>query len=428
MTTPSADLRQENRRRLISYFESGVKPSGYPATLGLELEHFVVTRSGAPVTYDGDPGIRDLLAELVESGAYPHPLYTDEGQLIGAAGSDGVISLEPAAQVEISLAPFGHIAQVEAAYQRFYHTVNAILDRYDARLVAAGYHPTRRAEELALIPKDRYHFMDAYFGDLGTHGLRMMRATASTQVSVDYTSEADAVRKLRIASAIAPLLAAFTSNTAVFEGHSATSPLTRLAVWRDVDPARCGQIPGLYDPDFGFGRYADWLLGLSPIFVTRPAASDPHGPAVHSCPAISACDAYADAPLTHHDIEHLISMVWPDVRLKRYVEIRPADSLPAPQAMGYTALIKGIMYSPQTLDLVEKTLGVTSSGHWPLDAQSTERAIAAIQRDRDQAIVHGVPYKHWHDLLFEASAQALDASERPYLEPLRTWDPWASNA
>lgn len=427
MTTPSADLRQENRHRLISYFESGVKPAGYPATLGLELEHFVVARNGAPVTYDGNPGIRDLLAELVESGAYPHPLYTDEGQLIGAAGSDGVVSLEPAAQVEISLAPFGRIAQVEAAYQRFYHAANTILARQDAQLVAAGYHPTRRAEELALIPKDRYHFMDAYFHNLGTHGLRMMRATASTQVSVDYTSEADAVRKLRVASALAPLLAAFTSNAVVFEGAPAPGALTRLTVWRDVDPTRCGQIPGLFDPDFGFGRYADWLLGLSPIFITRAAANDPNGPAVRSCPTTLARDAYADAPLTHHDIEHLISMVWPDVRLKRYVEIRPADSLPLPQAMGYAALIKGIMYSPQVLGLVEKTLGVTDD-HWPLNAQSTERAIAAIQRDKDRAVVHGVPYRQWHDLLFEASAQTLDASERPYLEPLRTWNPWAATA
>ena len=412
-------MQEENRQRLITYFESGIKPAGYPPTLGLELEHFAVTNDGAPVTYGGQPGIRELLHALVVSGAYPHALTTPEGQLIGAAGTDGVVSLEPAAQVEISLAPFDRIDDIAAAYQRFRAAVDPELAREGAHLVASGYHPTRRARELALIPKDRYRFMDAYFDQLGTQGLRMMRATASTQVSVNYSSEADAVRKLRVASALAPVLAALTNNTQVFEGAPAQAPITRLAVWRDVDPARCGQIPGLFEPGFGFGAYADWLLGLSPIFITRPAADDPTGPTLRSFPATPAREAYADAPMTTDDIEHLISMVWPDVRLKRYVEIRPADSLPAPQAMGYTALIKGLMYSDDSLDLVEKTLGVVDN-RWPLGPEATDYAIAAIRRDGDQALVHGVPLTRWYDLLLDASAAALSSEECPYLDALRT--------
>lgn len=407
----SREIQEHNRQSLIAYFASGAKPAGYPPTLGLELEHFVLTDDGLPVTYDGTPGVRDLLAELVATGAYPHGLATPDGQIIGAAGTDGVVSLEPAAQVEISLAPFDRIKAIEGAYQRFRQAVDPALARSGAHLVAVGYHPTRRARELALIPKDRYHYMDDYFGQLGTHGERMMRATASTQVSVNYSSEADAVRKLRVASALAPVLAAITSNTQVFEGVPTRGLVTRLEVWRDVDPARCGQIPGLFEPGFGFGSYADWLLGISPIFVPRPSG-------VRSCFATASRDAYADTPMTTDNVEHLISMVWPDVRLKRYVEIRPADSLPAPLAMGYVALVKGLMYSDDSLLAIEEALGVVDD-HWPLDAVATDRAIAAIRRDGERALVHGVPLTRWRDLLFDVGAAALDAEERPYLDALR---------
>ena len=116
-----------------------------------------------------------------------------------------------------------------------------------------------RALELTLIPKQRYRFMNDYFMEIGTRGERMMRASASTQVSVDYRDEADAIRKMRIAQALAPIFASVTDNTAVFEAEPAPR-LARFALWRNVDNDRCGSVPGLFSEGYGFADYADWIL------------------------------------------------------------------------------------------------------------------------------------------------------------------------
>ena len=154
-------------------------------------------------------------------------IQNSEGELIGCANEEASITLEPSSQIEISIAPFSEVARIEAAYEHFRAAIDPFLCAHGAKLVNAGYHPTRKAEELTLIPKERYRLMDKHFADLGTLGLRMMRASASTQVSIDYTSEADAVRKMRIASALAPILGAIADNVAVYEREvvlSARSP------------------------------------------------------------------------------------------------------------------------------------------------------------------------------------------------------------
>ena len=132
----------------------------------------------------------------------------------------------------------------------------------------------------------------------------------------------------------------------------------------------------------------------------------------------SAAELYADAPMTDADIEHLMSMFWPDVRIKHFVEIRPADSLPTELALGYTALIKGLFYSERILAVIEKMIGV-NEGVWPIDEQSVEDAIAAIRADGLAADVYGHELGEWEDLLFSLAAAALPRDERHYLAPLR---------
>jgi len=136
---------------------------------------------------------------------------------------------------------------------------------------------------------------------------------------------------------------------------------------------------------------------------------------------------YADAPMREHDVEHLMSMFWPDVRLKHFVEIRPADSMPTELALGYTALIKGLFYSNRVLAVVEKMIGVSEDGTWPITEQSVEDAIVAIQRDGLAADVYGLSLGEWTDLLFSLAAAALPREERHYLAPLREFaasKPW----
>ena len=228
----SADFSKENRTRLIEFFQGGSKGAGNTGLLGVEVEHLVLADDGTPIAYEpvnGNIGVRELLAQLSDS--YPDTTYNGHRDLLGLAGEDGSITLEPAAQLEISIAPYGTVAEVERAYRHFRSLVDPLLAERGAHLEAHGYHTTRRAQELTLIPKRRYDFMNAYFEHIGSDGDRMMRASASTQVSVDYEDEEDAVRKMRVAAALSPILAAIADNTQIFEREENHIPIRRLQAW-----------------------------------------------------------------------------------------------------------------------------------------------------------------------------------------------------
>ena len=422
---------RENRIAVIDYIASGAK-HGRPGMLGLEVEHHVLFYDGSQVTYaahENPVGVQNVLEHL--STWYPHRDYNARHELLGLSGEDGTVTLEPAAQLEISVSPHELVRHVDAAYQRFRLRTDAYLTVRGATLVTAGYHPVRKAQELELIPKQRYGHMDDYFASIGSHGDRMMRASTSTQVSIDYANEADAVRKMRIAAAMAPVLAAIADNTPVFESHPNMVPVRRLQMWREVDNARCGTPPHLFEADYGYGRYVDWLFDTSPIFVPRRTADG--SVATHPAYTTPARDVYANAPMAREDVEHLLSMFWPDVRLKKFVEIRPADGLPAHVIAGYVALIKGLFYAESSLAAIEETLGVDSDAAstraaWPIDACDVTTAISAIQELGLAARLYaGLTLCEWEDLLFGLAREALPEDERAYLDPLEEFaadKPW----
>lgn len=410
---------QENKQALVAYFTEGAKGDKPLGALGVEVEHFVVTAEGEySVSYagrsEGEFGVRDVLAHLAD--AYPQHTYGLEGDLIGLASDEASITLEPAAQLEISIAPYSSISRILRVYNEFRAKVDPFLAEHGCKLVTSGYHPTARALDLTLIPKQRYRFMNDYFKEIGTRGERMMRASASTQVSVDYQDEADAIRKMRIAQALAPIFASVTDNTAVFEAEPAPR-LARFALWRNVDNDRCGSVPGLFNEGYSFADYAEWILHTCPIFVTRPSADDPTGPNLRAVYGQSAYEAYDEAPMTRADIEHVLSMFWPDVRLKNFVEIRPADSLPAPLMAGYAALVEGIFYSQRSLQAIEEAFGVVE-GVWPLTDDSANQALKSIQEDGAEAVVCGKTLAEWQELIFEIADGALDKEDAAHLHGL----------
>lgn len=408
----------ENLEALVNYFKSGA--TGNPGALGVEVEHFVVyadTLEDVPyMEEDGSFGVLQVLEYLAQF--YPKKSYGADGDLIGLGSEKGTVTLEPASQLELSIAPYRTVAEVKAVYEEFRAQVDPYLESHGAKIVAAGYHPKECALDLPLIPKRRYHFMDTFFKTIGTHGERMMRASASTQVSVDFVDEADAVRKMRVAQALAPVLAALTDNTPVFEGEPTTKPLTRFNVWRDVDNARTGSVPDIFNDGWGFKDYAEWLLRISPIFITRAAADTPEGESMRTFFDTPSAEAYGDAPMSEADVEHLISMVWPDVRLKKFVEIRPADCLPEDKILGYTALIKGIFYSDASLSAIESAFGVTN-GVWPLDDNSTNEALALIREQGDKALIYGRTLAAWKTFVLDVAEAALATEEKGYLTALR---------
>ena len=427
------EIQRLNRQRLIEFFEAGAKGDTGINALGVELEHHVLTDEDKPVSYDpraGRVGVREVLKYL--AAWYPEKSYNLEGDLLGLAGEEGSVTLEPAAQLELSAAPYSQVDEVKAAYEHFYAHVGEFLGGRGAHLISLGYHPTRKAQQLSLIPKRRYDYMNAYFKKIGSHGDQMMRSSASTQVSVDFADEADAVRKMRVSAALAPVLAAIADNTPIFEGEANHTPIRRLQLWREVDNRRCGTVPGIFEEGFGFERYADWLLGTSPIFITRPPADAPDAAPMQLYFDEPASVAYGDAPMSKADVEHLISMFWPDVRLKHFVEIRPADSLPLEPMLGYTALVKGLFYSEESLRAIEDALGVDSDaaamrGAWPLAKEDVDAGIAEVQAHGHAGVVYGRTLAAWEEFLFSLARAALDENEAAYLAPLEDFaatKPW----
>ncbi|MGI6032266.1 MAG: glutamate-cysteine ligase family protein [Coriobacteriales bacterium] len=405
------DQQFDNKQIIVDYLQGGCKGRAM-GTVGVELEQFLYDEDDELVPYEekhGRLGVKDLLEQLVEF--YPEAMRTEAGDIMGCVRPSAAVTIEPACQLEISIAPMASVAEVEREYRNFAFHVGQIIDPRGYHLLPYGYDPYMKAEDKPLIPKPRYHFMDDYFAKIpGMHAERMMRGSCSLQVSLDFADEADAVRKMRIATLLGPVFSLITDNVPVFQGEPNVTPLRRMKIWREVDPARCQVTPGLFDEDFGFEKYAEYLLATPPIFTTRPDE--------HATGSLTAAEVYGDAPMRTEDVEHLLGMFWNDVRLKRYVEVRQGDALPLEPGLGYVALIKGVFYSDTNLDILEHALGVGDDGVWPYTEQSVEDAIDAIVADGFNAEVYGRTATAWIDLLFSLAPDGL-GTEVEYLEPLK---------
>ena len=324
------------------------------------------------------------------------------------------MTLEPAAQIELSAGPFTDFDDARSTFERFEETLGAIVEGCGMRVLTLGYHPTACAAELRLIPKKRYKFMSLYFSEIGPWGARMMRGSASTQVSVDYTSEADCLRKLRLAYRIAPILALICDNAPLFEGGPRPHPLMRTAIWRECDADRCGVVPGAVDGmvtgsdgsarPFSWRAYAEYVLDTPAILVPCP-----RGEWCYSEETIG--DFYAQETMGRADVEHALSMLFNDVRLKSYLEVRPADALPIPYAIAYAALVKGLLCDERSLDELDA-----------LFADVTERAIddvkLALMRSGYRADVYGAEAARWADALVDIARRGLASDDQRHLTPL----------
>ncbi len=315
-------------------------------SVGLELERFLIDADGRTVPYTGERGVGALLRRLLERCGDAQAVDVD-GHLMGlsyrAATPFGdvpvAVSLEPAAQVEVSAGPASCAEALFCAIESFDRDVEGALRDMglDARLVALGYNPTVSSPlDLELIPKERYRHMDAYLSRHGGCARDMMRATASTQVSLDYGDERDAMALLRRAEVLGPFLAFLFDNAPVFRG-APTPGMARSRIWRDMDPDRCGTVPGSLG-DFGFDAYARWVAGVRPILFTDEAhVTAPTGDR-------TAADIMSERKLTDAELAHLMSMVFPNVRLKGFLELREMDSLPPRLAAACASFSAAVLY------------------------------------------------------------------------------------
>lgn len=391
---------EENLNRLIRHFQRGCKMDCFQK-LGLEVEHFIVDKTtGKSVSYDGERGVEAILGELMAQ--YPHAYYEGE-HLLGLYNSDYSLSLEPAAQLEISINPRGEISHIREIYRHFTKQITPVLDTYGYRLVTRGYQPASRVQELSLIPKKRYACMDDYFKTSGNRGIHMMRGTASTQISIDYFSEEDCVRKMRAAYILGPAIKLLTDCTPVFEGCPAEGYLMRTAVWRGVDPARCGICPGVFSENFGFRSYGEYLMHLPLIFVPDAGGKDSY---VRNR---TAADLWSGEAISPEMAEHILSMTFLDVRLKHYLELRAADSMPFSHVCAYLALVKGIFFQEDSLARI-------------LAAPVGEREILAAENSLMErgfsGEIYGMPAAEYCRMVVRTAKSHLRPDEQALLYPM----------
>ena len=390
-------IEQKNIEAIAAYFKAGCK-SCAERRVGVETEHFVINEQGEPITYEE---LDHIMQKLVREG---DTVVVEDGYFLGYYNDDFSITLEPAAQLEVSVMPQKDLQGMEQILKGFYEDYGKALQEAGFKMVNAGYHPTRKAEELSLIPKKRYEYMNAYFAHSGSRGYQMMRATASTQVSVDYLNEEDFVKKYRLACALVPIFSLITENCPVYEGEKSERFLTRSYVWQDVDGERCLIPDCTFDEDFGFRAYAEELYRKPPILVKE-------GSLTHSTLDATISEWYREKELNKAEIEHLISMFFPDVRLKQYLEIRPADSLPMELALSYVALVRGIFYRKEILNELAEYFTIK-------DKQEIEDAKHNLMKRGYDGEVYGKPVTEVVDLLFNLVMDYAEDEEKKVLEPL----------
>lgn len=401
MSLNQQDFYERNISRMCELL-AGHRREGEAGHVGLELERILVDGNGDRILFSGAAGSTDdtngvhaILRRLAADRPDLNPVIID-GELMGFSyrhdvGNEHVpvaISLEPGAQIEISVGPAEHAASLLAAIDAF----DAVLEQaarelgVDARFTARGYDTAcPDPAEIELIPKDRYDMMDAYLPKHGRYARDMMRCTTSTQVSVDYRSEADAVRIARRATVLGPILAFLFDNAPVFRGQP-SSGMARSRIWREVDPERCGIIPGSLDADFSFRRYAEWIASVHTILFT-----DRTGRSTSAGDRISA-DYLHDRELSDDELMHLISMVWPTFRFKGYVECREMDALPPRLAVACAEIVAAILYDEH----LEAALPFALDAATPDDVDA---ARTALETRSWNAWVYGVPVTQAVDAL-----------------------------
>ena len=233
----------------------------------------------------------------------------------------------------------------------------------------------------------------------------MMRGTASQQVSVDYFSEEDFRKKMQAAYCFGPLLKLLEDNAPCFEGRKVSRRLLRTDIWRRVDPARCGIVPGVFSEMFGFADYASFIGAMPPIFIKKDGEILPTG-------FRTVAELYEGTAPERDEIEHLLSMAFPDVRLKQFLELRFADSVPLPFVKAYAALVKGLLYSEA---------GIASAAERIRDQRISEAKIRqaedALMAEGWGAKVYGLAASELAEDFLQLAGQQLPDAEKAFLEP-----------
>jgi glutamate--cysteine ligase len=366
-TTATGDNQPiESRADLIAVFEKGCKPQA-DWRIGTEHEKFVYrTADHRAPSYDEPGGIRDLLMAMTEFGWTP---VEENGNVIALEGADGNVSLEPAGQFELSGAPLESLHETCCEADRHLRQVKTVGERLGLGFLGLGMWPDKTRAELPVMPKGRYAIMMRHMPRVGSLGLDMMLRTCTIQTNLDYSSEADMVKKFRVSLALQPLATALFANSPFTEGKPNGFLSYRSHIWTDTDPHRTGMLPFVFDDGFGFESYADYMLRVPMYFVYRDGKYiDAAGLHFTDFLAGKLSVLPGERP-TRGDWKDHLSTAFPEVRLKSFLEMRGADGGPWSRICALPALWVGLLYDQTALDAAWDLVK-----HWTIEDHARVRA------------------------------------------------------
>ncbi len=349
------DTPLSGRAALIEALSSGCKPKS-AWRIGTEHEKFgFYSKDYSPVPYEGKNGVRALLdgmkANLGWEGIY------DYDRIIGLVDPQGggAISLEPGGQFELSGAPVETLHQTCREVHGHLAQVREVADALGIGFLGLGASPCWTLEQTPRMPKSRYDIMRNYMPKVGAYGLDMMHRTCTIQVNLDFDSERDMIRKMRLGLSLQAVSTALFANSPFLDGKPNGYLSYRAQIWSDVDNARAGLLPFAFDEGFGFEAYVDYVLDVPMYFIKRGASYiDATSITFRQFMDGKRPNGAKDVEVTQGDWENHLSTVFPDVRLKKFLEMRGADGNPWRRICGLPAFWVGLLYDEDTMSEAEE--------------------------------------------------------------------------
>lgn len=411
----AANLPIESIDQLTEFIRGGEKP---PEEWKVGTEHEkigLLAESYQPIPYEGERGIASILEAMASEDGWDR-IY--EGQNLIALAKDGAsITLEPGGQLELSGAPLRTIHETCSEFHGHLELVRNVSGPRGVVWLSLGINPLHQVEDIPRMPKARYRIMREYLPTRAELPLHMMHLTATVQANLDFEDEEDMVRKLRTALGVSSIVSAIFANSSIAGGKASGFASRRMHIWRHTDPDRCGLLPFVFEEGFGYERYVEWALDVPLFFIVRggnylPASGTTFREFMQR--GLEGHRASVDDWNLH------LTTLFPEVRLKRVIEVRGTDAVPAGLICALPALWKGLLYDADA-----------RAGAWDLVRSHTaaERlaGLEDVARRGLGAEVGGRPVLELAKELVALSSEGLrrirhagrhDPDERGYLDPI----------
>ncbi len=333
-----------NKEELEEFFHSSGK-SRQRWRVGTEYEKIgIERRSAKAIPYSGPRGVETILRALAEE--YNWQPQEEDGHVMALARGNAQITLEPGGQIELSGEPCESIHCSQAEFTQHIRELLKVAERLDVVFLGLGIQPVSSLPEIEWLPKKRYRIMAPYMQKVGTMGHRMMKQTATVQANIDFSDEKDAMAKFRTAMGLSPLVTAIFANSPISEGKLNGYKSFRGHIWTKTDKDRCGLLPFAFSSDVSFAHYVEYALDVPMYFIVRDGSYvDLSGTPFRRFLDHGHQGHYA----TIEDWDLHLTTLFPEVRIKRYMEIRSADSQPPEFMPALPALIKGVLYDSDCL-------------------------------------------------------------------------------